>query len=248
MAKGIEPRARYVHTAIQAGSTGHFWRAAWAVFRKDLRSELRTRYALNALAMFALTVVLVVSFYLGPQLSPRDPATPAIQATLLWVALFFAALTGLARAFVHEEEVQTATLLRLHASPLAVFTGKWLLNVLLLVVLSVFVTLLLGVLLKLRVLNPMLLATTLLIGGLGLATTLTLIAAIIAKASARSALFAALTFPVAFPLLVLTITATEQAFTSVNWSPALPQLQGLGAYAVATYVAALLLFPFIWDV
>jgi heme exporter protein B len=248
LAKEIESWARHVHASVQVGSAVHFWRAAWAVFRKDLRSELRTRYALNALAVFALTVVLVVSFYLGPQLSPRDSTTPAIQATLLWIALFFAALTGLARAFTHEEEVQTATLLRLHASSLAVFVGKWLLNVLLLAVLSVVVTLLLSVLLKLRVVNLMLLATTLLIGGLGLAATLTFIAAIIAKASARSALFAVLTFPVAFPLLVLAITATEQALIGGSWSPALPQLQGLGAYAVATHVAALLLFPFVWDV
>jgi heme exporter protein B len=244
----IERLPHYGHTYGKLGASRSFWRATWAVFRKDLRSELRTRYALNALAMFALTVVLVVSFYLGPQLAPRDVITPAIQATLLWVALFFSALTGLARAFVHEEEVQTATLLRLHAPPLAVFAGKWLLNMLLLVAISGVVTVLLGMLLGLRVINVLLLAATLLVAGLGLAATLTLVSAIIAKASARSALFAALTFPVVFPLLVLAITATEQSLTSHNWSVALPQLQGLIAYAVATNVAALLLFPFVWDV
>ncbi len=248
MANKIQPWAQHVDSSVHLGSFSRFWRATWAVFRKDLRSELRTRYALNALGMFSLTVVLVVSFYLGPRLSPRDPETPAIQATLLWVALFFAALSGLARVFVHEEEVQTATLLRLHVSPLAVFAGKWLLNALLLGVLSVVVTGLLSLLVGLRVANPGLLALTLVGGGLGLVAALTLVAAIIAKASARSALFAALTFPVVFPLLVLAVTATEQSLTSTNWMTALPQLQGLGAYAVATNVAALLLFPFVWDV
>ena len=29
-------------------------KASWAVFRKDVRAELRTRYALNALALFAV--------------------------------------------------------------------------------------------------------------------------------------------------------------------------------------------------
>ena len=224
-----------------------FWRAAWAVFRKDLRSELRTRYAFNALAMFALTVVLVVSFYLGPRLSPQAETTPAIHATLVWIALFFAALTGLGRAFVHEEEVQTAALLRLNTPPLAIFVGKWLLNVGLLTVLSVVVTLLAWLLLNVRVQNLALLSLTLLLSGLGLATTVTLIAAVIAKASARSALFAALAFPVAFPLLVIAITATEQALSGASWRAAGPQLQGLGAYAVAMTAAAVFLFPYVWD-
>lgn len=245
MAQEIDGAASYV--AINEHVARNFWRAAWAVFRKDLRSELRTRYALNALAMFALTVVLVVSFYLGPRLAPREVITPAIHATLLWIALFFAALTGLGRAFVHEEEVQTATFLRLNTPPLAILAGKWLLNVFLLFGLSVGVTLLLYLFLNMRVRNLPMLGLVVMLGGLGLAATVTLIAAIIAKASARSALFAALAFPVVFPLLVIAMTATEQALTGANWRAALPQIQGLGAYAVAMTTAAVFLFPYVWD-
>lgn len=245
MAEEIERRAPAGE--LTARPVQHFVRAAWAVLRKDLRSELRTRYALNALAMFALTVVLVVSFYVGPRLAPRDPLAPVIHATLLWIALFFSALTGLGRAFVQEEEAQTATFLRLHAPPLAVFVGKWLLNILLLLVVSIGVTLLLYLFLNMRVRNVPLLLLTLLLGGLGLAAVVTLLAAIIAKASARSALFAALAFPVVFPLLVVAMLATEQALTGVPWRDALPQVQGLSAYAVAMSVAALFLFPYVWD-
>lgn len=245
MAKEIEGGVPYVERdARRAAPTV---RAAWAVFRKDVRSELRTRYALNALGMFALSVVLVVSFYLGPNLGPHDDLTPSIQSALLWIALFFAALSGLGRAFVHEEEVQTATFLRLNAPPLAVFVGKWLLNVVLLALLSVVVTLLLGLFLKMRIPNVAMLGATLLLGGLGLAATVTLLAAIIAKASARSALFAALAFPVVFPQLVIAMLATEQALTGATWRVALPQLQGLGAYAVAMTTAALFLFPYVWE-
>lgn len=245
MAGEIERRAAYAQTS--SSPARQFWRAAWAVLRKDLRSELRTRYALNALAMFALTVVLVVSSYLGPRLAPRDPLAPIIHATLLWIALFFAALTGLGRAFVQEEESQTATFLRLNAPPLAVFLGKWLLNVFLLFALSIVVTLLLYLLLNMRVANAAMLGLTLLLGGLGLAASVTLVAAVIAKAAARSALFAVLAFPIVFPLLVVAMLATEQALTGAPWRVALPQLQGLGAYAVAMTAAAVFLFPYVWD-
>ena len=247
MAQQIERQSWSVPLSDGAPARQRFWWAVWAVVRKDVRSELRTRYALNALAMFALTVVLVVSFYLGTRLSPRGLETPAIQSTLMWVALFFTALTGLSRAFVHEEEAQTATLLRLHVPPLAVFTGKWLLNLGLVTIVNVVVPVLLGMLLRMRVDNVPLLALTLLLGGLGLATTMTVISAIIAKASAQGALFAALTFPVAFPLLVLAITATEQALIGAPWRQAAPQLQGLGAFAIATIAAAVVLFPSVWD-
>lgn len=245
MAKQIEQRGAYVE--LKQRPAFLFGRATWAVFRKDVRSELRTRYALNALAMFALTVVLVVSFYLGPRLAPREATTPAIQAALLWIALFFAALSGLGRAFVHEEETQTATLLRLNVSPLAVFIGKWLLNVVLLTALSVVITILLVLFLNMRVANVPMLGLTLLLGGLGLAATITLIAAIIARASARSALFAVLAFPVVFPQLIIAMLATEQALTGALWPMALPQLQGLGAYAVAMLCAAVFLFPYVWE-
>ncbi len=248
MAAEIEGRVRSVFTHAGTRAQARCWRAVWAVVRKDVRSELRTRYALNALAMFALTVVLVVSFYLGNRLSPRALETPAIQATLMWIALFFTALTGLSRAFVHEEEAQTATLLRLHVPPLAVFGGKWLVNLLLLAIVLVAVPVLLVLLLRMRIAHVPLLAVTLVLGGLGMTTKLTLVSAIIAKASARGALFAVLTFPIAFPLLVLAITATEQALVAgTTWQQALPEIQGLAAFFIATIAAAVLLFPFVWE-
>src|SRR5580765_891521 len=88
-------------------------RADWAVFRKDVRAELRTRYALNALALFAVSTVVAISLGVGPLTRSAD--LPLIHAALLWIAILFAAFTGLARAFVQEEEARTAAALRLAA-------------------------------------------------------------------------------------------------------------------------------------
>ena len=222
-------------------------RASWAVFRKDLRIELRTRYALNALVMFVVTTVLVASFYLGPALLRRDQNAAATQAVLLWIAILFAALTGLARAFVGEEESETTLFLRLHAPGLAVFWGKWLLNTLLLQAVIVLATVCFALLTNLRIANLLLFFVVVCVGGLGLSTTTTLIAAIIAKASARSALFAALAVPVLFPLLVLCVQTTEQAILGVSSAQALRNIQGMMAYVVALTATAVLLFPFVWE-
>ncbi len=221
--------------------------ASWAIFRKDLRVELRNRYALNALAMFVLTTVLVASFYLGPQLFRRDANAAATLSTLLWIAIFFAAMTGLARAFVGEEEAQTAAFLRMHAPVLAVFWGKWLVNSVLLVALVVVTTLSFGLLTALSVANLPLLMVTLAVGSVGLASTTTMVAAIIAQASVRSALFAALAAPILFPLLVLAVQTTEWAIVGKPMGDALRNIIGMSAFAVVITTASALLFPFVWE-
>src|SRR5512137_2143660 len=108
--------------------------AAWAVCAKDLRAEFRTRYALSAIGLFAITTLTVISFALGPFGLGQD-----LLAALLWVVLFFAAMAGLSRAFVHEEESQTAPALRLAAPAGAVYLGKYLFNLVLLLLLEVLI-------------------------------------------------------------------------------------------------------------
>ena len=96
---------------------------ALAIAAKDLRTEFRTRVALNALGLFAITVLAAVSYTVGPyRITAED--RPFLLAVLLWIVVFFAALAGLDRSFVKEEESHTASLLRLAASPTAVWLGK----------------------------------------------------------------------------------------------------------------------------
>src|SRR5262245_4853735 len=102
-----------------------------AVFSKDARSEFRTRAALNAIVLFALTTLMVISLSISAQgLSPGIKAR--VLASLLWIVLFFSAMSGLPRVFVKEEDSRTAMALRLAAVPNVVLAGKLLFNVALL--------------------------------------------------------------------------------------------------------------------
>lgn len=218
---------------------------AWAVFRKDLRAELRTRYALNALLLFAVSTVVALSVGFGPLTRTAD--LPLIQAGLLWVTVLFAAFTGLARVFVQEEETRTALALRLAAPPLAVYLGKLLFNLALLLLLDLVVALLFSVLLRVPIGNLGMFAALLGVGSLGLAVATTLIAAIIARASAKGALFAVLSFPLLAPLLIVAIRATALAIEGRAWSSALAPLQALLGYALALLVTSLFLFGSVWE-
>lgn len=227
--------------------TSHLATATWAVFRKDLRSEIRTRSALNALLLFAVSTVVAISLGLGPVAPISNADLELIQAALLWVALLFAAFTGLARAFVQEEETRTALALRLAAPPLAVFLGKLLFNLALLMLLDLVTAPLFVVMLRVQVGNVGLFVAFLLAGSLALVAATTLIAAIIARANVKGALFAVLSFPILIPPLAVAIRGTALALQGETWIGGLAPLQVLLAFTIALFVASLFLFRSVWE-
>jgi heme exporter protein B len=216
---------------------------ATAVFVKEWRCEFRTRYALNTLALFAFTTLVVVSFSLGPLGVDRSHGT-AVLPVLLWIILLFSVAAGLPRTFVQEEETQTAMALRLSATPSALFCGKLLYNLTLVLALEVLVTPAYVIMTSLEVASPWLLAAVLAAGGYGLATGSTLVAAIIAQARSKGTLFSVLSFPILLPLLVLAVELTRGATAGDPGGVAVPVLL---LYDATITVAGLMLFPVVWN-
>lgn len=220
-------------------------RAAAAVFFKDLRAEWRTRVALNALLLFAFSVLVLVGYAVGPtKLALED--RPVVNSVLLWIVLFFSAMTGLSRAFVHEEEAGTASALRLSAPPAAVYLGKLLANLALLaVVMALVVPLFLG-LMSFEIASPGLFLAVLALGAVGLASASTFVAAIVAKTAAKGALFAVLATPLLLPPLVAAVTGTRVAATEPELAAGLDAVRLLFAFDGLMVTASFLLFDAVW--
>ncbi len=215
------------------------------MFAKEVRSELRARVAVNAIGLFGLTTLVAVAYQIGPyQIHEQD--RPHLLAALLWIILFFAALSGLQRVFVKEEDAHTAKTLRLAASPLAVWGGKLAFNVALLAALETFLVPLYCILMRMMVQGILPLIALLAVGCLAMAATATMVAAIIARAAGSGTLFAILAVPLMLPLLVMLIQGTRMAMTSPAWGDILPALQGVGALAGVTVVTSIYLFPVVW--
>lgn len=213
------------------------------MFVKEWRCELRTRYALNTLGLFAFTTLVVTSMSLGPLGIARAQGS-AVLPVLLWLILLFSVAAGLPRAFIQEEESQTATALRLTATPSALFCGKLLYCLTLVMALELLVTPLYVMLMSLTVENPGLLVATLAAGGFGLAAGSTLVAAIIAQARSKGTLFSVMAFPILLPLLLLVVELTRSAFQGDAGGVALSQLL---LYDASVSVAGLMLFPVVWN-
>jgi heme exporter protein B len=214
-------------------------RAALAVLGKDLRVEYRTRYAVCAIGLFAVTTLFAVSFSLNGR------AAPEVQAALLWIVLYFAALSGLTRTFVAEEDGRTADQLRLSTSGTAVFLGKLAFNCLLLLALAIILVPGFMILMAAQPQDFGLLAATLATGCWGLAAVLTFTAALISQARARGALGAVVAFPLVAPLLPLAIGATTAALRGDGG--AWPAVRALASYSGIMTVVAVLLFEAVWN-
>ena len=182
---------------------------------------------------------------MGPaRLSPED--RPTVNSVLLWIVLFFSAMTGLARVFVREEETGTASALRLRAAPHAVFLGKLLANVLLLFVLGAFVVPVFIAMMSFGIESPGLFIALLVLGGFGLASASTFVAAIVAKASAKGTMFAVLATPLLLPPLVAAVMGTRVAATEPGFASGIDFLKLLFAYDGVLTTAAFLLFEAVW--
>lgn len=112
-----------------------FLRQVWTIAAKDLRSEWRTREAVNASLAFSITILVLFSFAF-------DPDNPEIKMDLLaggllWMVYSFAAALALNRTFTRE--LQNDCLDALLAAPIpesALFLGKTLANFAILLVIE----------------------------------------------------------------------------------------------------------------
>jgi len=221
---------------------GQWLRSVAAVFDKDWRSELRTRYAISALLMFVVTTIAILMFSLGTEEAP-----PEVLSGMLWVVIFFAAMSGLSRTFVAEEERGTTMTLQLLTSPGAVYFGKLLFNLVLVTGLSVFTVLLYALFINGFVIrNAGLFAVTVGLGSVGFSAAATIIAAIIAKAATRGTLYPVLSFPVLLPLLLAVINATRLAAEGAVMADAAGEFQLLISYIVVVVTASALVFEYVW--
>ncbi|MDQ1265976.1 MAG: heme exporter protein [Bacteroidota bacterium] len=215
---------------------------ALAVLEKDLRSEFRTRYAISSVLLFILTAVTMLIFSIAGQTPSKG-----IASGLLWVVMFFGAMTGLSKSFVSEEDRGTSLYLQISAISGAVYLGKLLFNILLSLSLNIFTSLLFLLFIdSFRISSFGIFLSVLFIGSIALASATTIISAIIARANSKNTLFPVLSFPVLLPLIMLGVETTLMSLEGGAYSDAAGNLQAIAAYSGIMITASFLLFDFIW--
>ncbi len=227
----------FANFEIMSISTG-----TYAVVEKDIRSELRTRYALNALLMFVITSVSTILFAMR-----TDNPSIELLSGMYWVVVFFTAMSGLSRIFVSEEERGTVMVLQLIASPSVIYFGKLLFNSLLTLLLTGAVTILYVIVFPgFTIKSVEVFFLVVLLGSLGFAASATIIAAIIAKAGARGTLYPVLSFPILIPLLMTVMNGTTRALAGETMASAIGEFQVLVGYLLVMVGGSFILFDYVW--
>ncbi len=214
---------------------------AQLIFLKDLRSEIRSRAAINSVLLFTLCSLLVVVFAIGNQ-----QIAPQVKAALVWVILFFASFSGLSHVFLVEEETGTELALRLHAQPEAVFIGKLAFNLLAVEVITLLVAPAFALMLHLEPQNIVGFIGVMLSGTIALAVGATVTASVIAKAGGKGALYGAIGFPVLLPVLMMAVQGTKFCLDDFG-GPVWRIVTGLIMFAIMMVTVSIAVFPLIWE-
>jgi heme exporter protein B len=216
-------------------------RCAWAVVRKDLAAEWRSKELLGAMLVFALLVILVFNFALELDLPARQAVTPGV----LWVAFVFAGTLGLNRSWALEREHGAwEGLLLAPVDRSAIYLGKALGSFLFMVILEALVLPIYSALYNVNLFQPGLLIVVVL-GSIGYISLGTLLAALAIQTRTRDVLLPILLFPVVLPALISAVNASAGFLSAAPMDQIWPWLNLLIACDVIFTSAAYLLFEYV---
>ncbi|HEX8358487.1 MAG TPA: heme exporter protein CcmB [Longimicrobium sp.] len=206
---------------------GSFFAQAWAVARKDLILELRSRERFISMATFAVLVAVVFSFALDPAVRARS-----IAGAMIWVTVIFAGTLGMGRAFALEREADALT--GVLVSPVdrgALFLGKWLANLAVVLAVEAVIFPVYGLFFGLSYGRslPALVAVVVL-ATLGFIALGTLFGAIAAHTRLGETLLPILMLPLLIPVVIFAASATQRLLAGRPVAEISSQLRMLAAF------------------
>ena len=187
-----------------------FWRVVWVVARKDLAIEARSRELINTTVFFAVSCVVVFSVsFVGEGGDGRAIGDAA--AGILWIAIAFSGTLALGRTFERERYGDTLrALLLAPGARAAVYVGKLLGIIALLIATQVVVVPLVALLFQASLFEHFTMVAALLVAGtIGFASVGTLFAAMLARARSRDVLLPILLYPVTIPVMIAGVRGTS---------------------------------------
>ncbi len=184
-----------------------FFRTALLVLKKDFAIELKSREIAYTTFVFAVSCVLVFSLAFVRDGQPLEDAA----AGILWIAVFFAGNLALGRAFERERHGETIRALLLAPAPrAAIYVGKLLGLILLLLVAELLLVPMVALLFQAAFFTrPLLMSALLILGTVGFAAVGTLFASMLVRARTRDVLLPILLYPMTVPVMIAGVRGTS---------------------------------------
>ncbi|MCH2021252.1 MAG: heme exporter protein CcmB [Saprospiraceae bacterium] len=206
---------------------------------KEVRLELRQKYAISGILLYVISTVFIVYVTLGQQIGG------AIWAALFWVIVLFASVNAIAKSFVQENPKRQLYYYTL-VNPSSVIFAKIVYNSLLLLSISFLAFGLFAIVVGNPVQDTILFCHTLILGSIGFSIAFTFISAISAKANQNATLMAILSFPVIIPILMTLMRLTKISLNLMSDSAYYKDILILICIDIILSSIALILFPYLW--
>lgn len=206
---------------------------------KEIRLELRQKYALSGVLLYVISTVFVVYITLGQEVGG------AIWAALFWIIVLFASVNAIAKSFVQESPRRQLYYYSL-SNPASVILAKMVYNALLLLAISFLAFFVFSIVVGNPVKYPWLFYQTIALGAVGFSITFTFISAISAKANQSATLMAVLSFPVIIPMLMTLMRLTKISIGLMTDSAYYKDMLILLCIDVILGALAFILFPYLW--
>ena len=194
-----------------------FLKHALTIAAKDLRSELRTKEALNASLAFSVVILLMFSF----AFDPTDEDLTKFSGGLLWITFSFAGALALNRSFARELQNDCLdALVASPASPGSLFLGKALANFALLMAVEIVSIAVFALFYNARVSGkfwPLLLVTVL--GTWAMTVIGTMFSALTVNLHMRELMLPILVYPMLIPALMAAMVLTTDLLAGMPLGP-----------------------------
>lgn len=207
-----------------------YLRQVWTIAAKDIRSEIRTKEAVNSSLAFSLVILVLFSFAFD---QAEDLNT--ILGGLLWLVFSFAGALVLNRSFARELQNDCLdALMSSPAPPSAIFLGKALANYGLLMTIELISLGLFAVLFDVRLSGKFgTLFLVMILATWGMTVIGTTFSALTVNLQMRELMLPVLVYPFLVPVLVAAMILTSDLLVGNPMTANMIWLRGLVAFDIA---------------
>jgi heme exporter protein B len=215
----------------------------WAIIRKDVLTEMRTKELFTSMLTFSLLVTVIFSFTFGFSTELVKLGAPA----MLWITFTFASVLGLSRSFALEKEGNAVLGLLLTPTDRSlIYIGKMISGTIFVFIVGLIIVPMFILFFNLGFISTLVpLIPVIFLGALGFVSVGTLFSAMAMNTRLREVLLPILLFPIIIPLIVSAVKLTGLVLEGKPLSEGSSALQLLIAFDIIFIAACAVVFEFV---
>ena len=184
----------------------NYFRTVFAILKKDILMEIRTKETINATLVFSILITIVFSFIS----EPGSKTEQVVAGGIFWMAVTFSGILGLNKTMM--SEIQGGNFEALMLAPIdrsAVFFGKVISNFIFLTILEIILVPLFLVFYNVNLVSHWLMVVIIVLATYGYSVTGTLFSMISVRTKTREIMLPLLMLPILVPIIIAAILSTN---------------------------------------